>query len=111
LTLVDDSTHTHTPRCVCVCDVCGGTVGFPVFFRAGSHPQRVTGLLICFCTYGMYGVFEPCILPKDRTRASKQTVTHPASTRGAEDIEYSDDVLMQMTRAFTGLQPALLAQL
>ena len=34
-------------------------VCLPVFFGPGSAGQLIIGLLICFLTYGMYGVYAP----------------------------------------------------
>jgi len=40
-------------------------VCLPVFFSPGSPGQLILGLVICFLTYGMYGVYQPYDDPGD----------------------------------------------
>jgi len=50
-------------------------VGLPVFFPSGSPGQMILGLIICFLTYGMYGVFAPYDEPSDDLLAQVAQVT------------------------------------
>ena len=40
-------------------------IGLPVVFSPGSSGQLIIGLLICFLSYGMYGVFAPYTDPSE----------------------------------------------
>ena len=34
-------------------------IGLPIFFEPGSSWQLILGLVICFISYGLYGLFGP----------------------------------------------------
>ena len=47
----------------CVRKIC--LIGLPIFFEPGSSAQLITGLLVCFLSYGMYSSYEPYIKDSD----------------------------------------------
>ena len=47
----------------CVRKIC--LIGLPIFFDPGSSTQLITGLLVCFISFGMYASYEPYVEKSD----------------------------------------------
>ena len=47
----------------CVRKIC--LIGLPIFIDPGSSAQLITGLLVCFISYGMYASYEPYVEKSD----------------------------------------------
>lgn len=49
-------------------------IGLPIFFEAGSPRQMIFGLVVCFFTFGLYGVVRVCPFSMPRVLAQCQAL-------------------------------------
>jgi len=78
-------------------------IGLPIFFPAGSPPQLIFGLIICFLSYGAYCVYSPYVADDDDLIAQvAQVIIFFSLVSSLVTNAYPEDSLM------SALLPALL---